>query len=126
MLQKHSSLHNDFIEKIKLSFVLSVSYLCTFAVICLNICCEQVDCYFGSDKTEMLHNCLGIQTIFQKIERPVSNLQSLVDFKNSETSKSHNGFQMKDTGQASLGKKFKNVIKISLRFRSKQEIYEKF
>ena len=87
MLQKYSSLHHDFIEKIKLSFVLSVSYLCTFAVICLNICCEKVDCYFGSERTEMLHNCLGIQTIFQKIERPRSNLQSLVDFKNSETSK---------------------------------------
>ena len=61
----------------------------------------------------MLHNCLGIQTIFQRIERPRSNLQSLVDFKNSETSKSHNGFQTKDTGQvtllysqASVGKKF--------------------
>ena len=44
---------------------------------------------------------------------PRSNLQSLVDFKNSETSKSHNGFQTKDTGQvtllysqASVGKKF--------------------
>ena len=113
MLQKYSSLHHDFIEKIKLSFVLSVSYLCTFAVICLNICCEKVDCYFGSERTEMLHNCLGIQTIFQKIERPRSNLQSLVDFKNSETSKSHNGIQTKDTGQvtllysqASVGKKF--------------------
>ena len=87
MLQKYSSLHHDFIEKIKLSFVLSVSYLCTFAVICLNICCEKLDCYFGSERTEMLHNCLGIQTIFQRIERPRSNLQSLVDFKNSETSK---------------------------------------
>ena len=114
MLQKYSSLHHDFIEKIKLSFVLSVSYLCTFAVICLNICCEKVDCYFGSERTEMLHNCLGIQTIFQKIERPRSNLQSLVDFKNSEISKSHNGIQTKDTGQvtllysqASVGKKFK-------------------
>ena len=106
MLQKHSSLHNDFIEKIKLSFVLSVSYLCTFAVICLKICCEKVDCYFGSERTEMLQNCLGIQTIFQRIERPVSNLQALVDFKNSETSKSRNGFQMKHTGQASVGKKF--------------------
>lgn len=106
MPQKHSSLHNDFIEKIKLSFVLSVSYLCTFAVICLNICCKKVDFYFGSEKTEMLHNCLGIQTIFQRIERPVSNLQSLLDFKNSETSKSRNGFQMKHTGQASVGKKF--------------------
>ena len=106
MLQKYSSLHHDFIEKIKLSFVLSVSYLCTFAVICLNICCEKVDCYFGSERTEMLHNCLGIQTIFQRIERPVSNLQALVDFKNSETSKSRNGFQMKGTCQASVDKKF--------------------
>ena len=59
----------------------------------------------------MLQNCLGIQTIFQRIERPVSNLQALVDFKNSETSKSRNGFKMKDKGQASIGKKFKNLSK---------------
>ena len=100
------SLHHDFIDKIKLSFVLSVSYLCTFAVICLNIGLEKVDCYFGSEGTEMLQNCLGIQTIFQRIERPVSNLQSLVD-KSSETSKIPkliNGFQMKDTGQTLIGK----------------------
>ena len=111
MLEKYS-LHHDFIDKIKLSFVLSVSYFCTFAVICLNIGLEKVDCYFGSDRTEMLQNCLGIQTIFQRIERPVSNLQSLVD-KSSKTSKiprvprgtpSHHGFQMKDTGQTLIGK----------------------
>ena len=110
MLEKHNSLHHDFIEKIKLSFVLSVSYLCTFAVICLNIGLEKVDFYFGSERTEMLQNCLGIQTIFQRIERPVSNLQSLVDksSKNSKipkfNNKSHHGFQIKDTGQTLIGK----------------------
>ena len=110
MLEKHNSLHHDFIEKIKLSFVLSVSYLCTFAVICLNIGLEKVDFYFGSERTEMLQNCLGIQTIFQRIERPVSNLQSLVDksSKNSKipkfNNKSHHGFQTKDTGQTLIGK----------------------
>ena len=102
MIEKYS-LHHDFIEKIKLAFVLSASYLCTFAVICLNIGLEKVDCYFGSERTEMLQNCLGIQTIFHRIERPVSNLQSLVD-KSSETSKSHHGFQAKDTGQTLVGK----------------------
>ena len=62
----------------------------------------QINILKGSERTEMLQNCLGIQSIFQRIDRPQSALQTLVNKKNSDNC---NGLQTKtDYGQALIGK----------------------
>ena len=73
-----NSLHRDLIEKIKLTLIFFESIFCAVVLICVKICAKTFEHFLVKEKAKMLKQSLGHPTIFQRIDRPMSALQSLM------------------------------------------------